>query len=293
MGTIRRRVALAATIALFASLAACGDDPPDSAEPGGVGSGGDPDSPVLVIGHEGGFTTPDDAYRTLPDLVVYADGRVVSMGAQIMIYPGPALPPLFEAQLSSDGLATVVDAIREAGLTDDAPDYGQPPIADAGQTVVVVDVDGRRVEHRAEALGFDDPSLSAEQREARATLEQFVATARDLDGLVGAELGEESLFEPDRFRLWVRADLDDLPAPEPGEPGLREREWTIDAVELVETRCLAVADVDAVELFELLSDADRLTVFESRGELWSVVARPVLPHEEVCGDDVGSGPAGG
>lgn len=293
MGNFRRWVALAVSLVVFATMAACGDDTADPTGPGANGPSGDPDTPVLVVGHEGGFTTPDDTYRTMPDLVVYADGRVVSMGAQILIYPGPALPPLFEAQLSSDGLAMLVDAIRDAGLTETAPDYGQPLIADAGSTVVVVEVDGRRVEHRAEALGFDDQSLGADQREARAVLEEFVGTVRDLGGLVGEELGAEVPFEPDRFRLWVRPDVGDVPAPEPGEPGLREQEWTVDGITLTESRCLEVGGDDAAELFALLADADQLTVFESAGELWWVVARPVLPHEAVCGEDVGPGPASG
>ena len=47
---------------------------------------------------EGGFVTPESLLARLPIVVVYADGRVITQGPQIDIYPGPLMPNLQEQQ---------------------------------------------------------------------------------------------------------------------------------------------------------------------------------------------------
>ncbi|MFP4513833.1 MAG: hypothetical protein ACLFRV_12870 [Acidimicrobiales bacterium] len=290
-------VAIVAAAGLLA--AACGDD---GATPVSTGSA-DPDVAILEVGHEGGFTTPEVLYTQMPELVVYADGRVVTSGAQAMVHPAPALPPLFESQLTDDGLATLQSVIADAGLDTHGVDYGQPPVADAGQTVVQVRVDGESYEHRAEALGIAGPpdglgdpgqgsgegpgesGLTAEQREARAGLQTFVDEVTDLGALVGPEeLGEETPVDIERFRLWVRPadELGQLLDPPEGEPAPDEVEWTVDGVDLEASECLAVEGDAASRLAELLADADQLARFVDGDQEFSVVARPVLAHEDTC-----------
>ncbi|MDZ7678373.1 MAG: hypothetical protein U5K29_07455 [Acidimicrobiales bacterium] len=303
MSTPRRLPVLVAIVAAAGILAAaCGDD---GTTPVSTGSA-DPDVAILELGHEGGFTTPEVHYTQMPQLVVYADGRVVTSGAQAMVYPAPALPPLFESQLTDDGLVTLRSAIADAGLDIHGVDYGQPPVADAGQTVVQVRVDGETYEHRAEALGMAGPAgglggpaegpdeggdgpdelgLTAEQRDARDRLQAFVDGVTNLGGLVGPEeLGEETPVDIERFRLWVRpADELDQPmdAPE-DEPAPDEVEWTVDGVDLEASECLVVEGDVASRLAELLADADQLTRFTEGDQVFSVVARPVLAHEDTC-----------
>jgi hypothetical protein len=274
---------LALVVLATVAVGACGDDDGTPVASGSDRDGRN-DTPVLIIGHEGGFTTPEYVFAGVPNLVVYEDGRVVTLGAQILIYPGPALPPLFESQLSGAGYDSLVAAIRDAGLAESDVDYGTPNVADAGDTVVTVRIDGVEHVHRATALGFDDGSgLTDDQRAARAALEAFVAEVTDLAALAGpGQLSGEVVHEVERYRLWVRPAEEVGVAPD-DEPAPTEVDWTVEGVELAESACLPVEGSAAAEVTALLAEADQLTRFvDADGTVWVVVARPVLPHEPTC-----------
>lgn len=282
----RALLALLAVVALVA--AGCGDDETDvSAGDGGSGDGGGgeglaADQPLVVVDVSGGFVPVETAFRSLPTLVVYGDGRVVEQGAQILIYPGPALPALFESRLDETGLATVRAALREAGLDRAGVDYGQPPVADAPTTTVTVTLDGTTYTHVADALGIGaDPSLTEQQQADRAALAEAVATLTDLRSLVGAEhLSEPAPFAADRVRLWVRPADEAGPVPDDVPPTTVP--WPVDAVTLEATPCLAVEGEAAAAVLAALADANELTRFETADGTWAVTARPVLPHEPTC-----------
>lgn len=307
--SIRRRCStmIAILVILSLGLVACGDDSEPAAtgrdvDPNGEGDDdgpGDTDTPILIIDNEGAFTTREMAFSQVPQLVVYSDGRVIQPGAQIMIYPGPALPALFQSQITEDGLDALVEAMREAELGRTDVDYGTTNIADAGDTVVTVRIDGAEYTHRAQALGVgvaplgeepaDTPDegpegmLTDDQREARELLFGFVNSATDLAGLVGPdEIADEKPFVAERYRLWVQS-ASEVPAPD-DQVQPDETEWTVDTIDLEATECLAVEGDAATELTVLLSDANQLTRFVDEGTAWAVVARPVLPHEPTCPD---------
>src|ERR1700754_4156245 len=97
----RFRAAVAVTLFL---LSACAR--PDSTPGGPVSESpsGDPapvtaDSLVLRIERVGGFVAPDQTLDRIPTISVYGDGRVITQGPQIMIYPAPALPNIRVQQL--------------------------------------------------------------------------------------------------------------------------------------------------------------------------------------------------
>lgn len=284
----RRRLALVLLVALAAAAAACGDD----AQPVevGSGSGGDaslqPDDVVVSVEVVGAFTTPEWTFQNLPSVVVYGDGTRLSLGPQTMIYPGAAVPSVLQDQLSDDDVAALIAAARDAGLDRDDVDYGQPPVADAGDTVVTLTLDGETYVHRATALGLveSDAAVSAQlteaQREARTGLADFVSEV-----LLAAPAGEVDAYAADRFRLWVRpADEVDTGAEEDGMPGPRTTDWTVDSIRLEPAECLAVEGDAVVPLAALLAEADSLTRFDDGTTRWAVVARPVLPHEPTCPD---------
>ena len=91
-------------------LAACGGTV-------GAGSGGgngeedglvrdvDDDAPVLQVHSAGGFVMPGYDFAAVPALTVYEDGRAITHGPQIMIFPGPLLPNLLVAELTADDVA--------------------------------------------------------------------------------------------------------------------------------------------------------------------------------------------
>jgi hypothetical protein len=272
-------LSLAAVVALLA--VGCGDGTTPTATAPDL----DPDTPVLVVGHEGGFGTPEMTFTNLPHLVVYGDGRVVYMGAQILIYPGPALPPLRQATLSDEGLDRLLEEIESSGLDERDVDYGHPPVADAGQTVVSVQIGGTTYEHRAEALGLgeQDGVLDDDQLAARARLSSFVERMSDWTRLVGEDAVETDVAYPaNRFRLQVRDAANESWEPEPSEPQPGEMDWRVPGIELEETNCLAVDGDAAADLGELLAAADQLTRFVTGDRTWIVTARPVLPHEDIC-----------
>ncbi|MBK5222710.1 MAG: hypothetical protein JJE52_07510 [Acidimicrobiia bacterium] len=291
----RWMLALLAAAGLLA--AGCGDDTElVSSGDGGSGTGeqeSDATDPVLLVEVTGAFTTPEMNFQNLPHLVVYPDGRMVQPGAQIMIYPGPALPALNVTGLSGEALEAIAGAARAAGLDRNDVDYGEPPVADAGTTVVTVVIDGETYVHSANALGLvagdlgpsaDDLGLTNEQVEARQALEGFLAEVGDPSSLPGA--GESQTFSADRFRLWARpvAEVDAGVQPDADEPRPTTAEWTVEEVELSASDCIAAEGDAADAVASLLADANTLTRFESGGETWAIVARPVLPHEPTCVD---------
>jgi hypothetical protein len=290
----RRRkhlITLVVVCALALAAAGCGDDAePVEVGDGATGDGGEvaPDDVVVSVEVVGAFTTAEMAFQTMPSVVVYGDGTQFTPGAQIAIYPGPALPAVQRAQLSDEEVTAIVDAARDAGLDRQGVDYGQPPVADAGDTVVTVTIDGETYEHRATALGLAEglggdlsgSALTDEQLENREALAGFVDQVTMLpDG------AEAELYEPDRYRLWVRpaSEVDTGPVDEDNiEP--RTVEWSVDGVTLEASDCLPVEGDDADAVGALLADADSLTRFDDGTTSWAVVARPVLPHEPTCPD---------
>ena len=81
------------------SFLMCADS---SATAGGGGGGGGTPSPgpnnlVLRIDTSGGFVSPAFTMGQIPGFSLFGDGRVITTGAQIEIYPQPALPPVLVA----------------------------------------------------------------------------------------------------------------------------------------------------------------------------------------------------
>ena len=301
MSRIRPRSFLPALAAVVALLGAgCGDD---GGQPVSAGEGPAGDVVVLLVENVGGFLPAEVSYQMVPTLAVYGDGRVIEPGAQILVYPGPALPALQQREVASEVLDAIEDAARDAGLDRHDVDYGEPPVADAGDTVVTVVIDGETYVHRATALGLGagtGSGLTDEQIDARTALETYLALVQPIESLPGADqLSEAELFDADRYRLWVQpavdvdtgsdVDTDDGSgpgaagiAPGPDDPTPTTALWTVDAIELAESTCLGVEGAAATDLAAMLADANQLTRFDDGSQVWSVVARPVLPHEPTC-----------
>lgn len=281
------RRSLVAGCAGAAVLALCGCG---VATDGDAAGGGDGDGPAdltdLRLATTAGFTSAAIAFRTLPELVLTPDGRILTPDAVPEIYPGPLLLPLSTRDVDAAGRAALAEAVLDSGLlTDPPPDFGVPGIADAPTTVLRLTLDGSRTTLTADALfeSGDDAGLGGDQQRARAAFRDLVGRLRDLEATVGAEhLGEPSPYRPDG--VWLRT----FPAPTDrtaGTPAPEVLPWPVDAVDLsaLETPTVVTGEAGQ-EVLAVLEDATELTWYRAPGAtadgaVYEVLARPALPGD--------------
>src|SRR5207344_2382827 len=103
------------------------------------------DELVLRIEQVGGFVAIQYNLTRMPMLSLYADGLLVTPGAQIEIYPGPALPAMSQQQLSPEAVQLLLRAAIDVGLDKDRDytDLGSMMISDAPTTTFTLTVDGQ------------------------------------------------------------------------------------------------------------------------------------------------------
>ena len=280
---------------LFLTLVACGDD--DAGESGDAGDDNDP--PVVVdgtpggaegglfieIAFTGGLVPPDFDFRSAPSVAVYEDGTVLVPGAVTAIFPGPAVLPLFTGTLEPAVLDELLASAAEAGMISGVPGVGEfadIPIADATATRVTVVVDGDEQVVEAYALtessgsdlgqtGLDDDEIAA-----RDALARFVTDVTD-----AATVAADQPYTPERYR--VRAN----PPPDPSQldpagPQPTALDWPAAIDVPAEGACTPITG-EAVAGFEaVLGEANELTQWTAGDRTFSLVVRPVLPHEPDC-----------
>ena len=236
----------------------------------------DPGAPLLRVEVSGGFVMMGYDFSTVPSLTVYADGRAIVHGPQILIYPGPALPNLLVSSADTEAL---IGAALDAGLLGDAPDYGQPLIADAPTTFVTITVDGRTYRHAANALDITagsaaDLGLTDDQMSARAALAAFVADAH-------AQVGDDGEpYEATALGIMGWSVLHDTAV----EPAPQVLPWPLDLALADAADCTLVDGSDAATLLETLAGANQASLYEQDSTIYQVYFRPLLPHETGCAD---------
>lgn len=236
---------------------------------------------VFRVEQRGGFVSPESTFGRTPSVAVYGDGTTLVPGAMIEIYPGPAYVPLQRGSITGREIERLVDLADELDLTGASVDAGQPPVADAPDTVVTVRTRaGRLVEHRANALGMDaggSGALTSAQQDARRRLQRLVAELESAAGAVGSEE-----YVPDGYLLRARP-AEPAAVPQPGEPKPRVKPWPVASVDLAAaTDCLAVTGGPADDVRTTMRQADQLTFFTQGGQSYRVVVRPLLPDEDGC-----------
>ncbi len=297
---LSRRQLLAGLVAspvLAAFVTACGDPGvgpgsgattvPDTTLPGPadeIAYSTDPDSAIIRLGYEGGFVPVDTYFVNLPTLVISGDHRVFVPGAIPAVFPGPLVLPMGVRSISDAGVQTLLARASVAGLLASPPDYtAEMMVADAPDTVVRLAVTNGSFEHRAYALGMsidDQGSLTEEVTPARRTLLDYVLALGDLATTVGAaELGEETVFEPDEYRLRAtpvtEADLTGI------EPPPTIVEWpTTTGLDLATAADCARLSAEAAGT--LFAAADQLTYFSQDRVLYRLAVAAVLPGDPLC-----------
>lgn len=279
---MRTRPAALLALGLLAALPGCGGTSPgpDVAVPAQDGA----DEVVLLVDRSGGLRVAGADLVDLPALVVYADGRALVPGPVPAVYPGPALPPVLQAQLPPDEVDALVAGAVDAGVTGGPRDYGQPPVADATTTTVVVrgpdGVASQSVYALAETPGppgsaAPGPGLSQEQADARADLAAYVDRAL-------AQVDAGAAYEPDRMAV-VRQAYTGEPASDVPEP----REVTWSGPELDGEGPFPCTVLEGDGLAAVRPDLERATTATRwlvDGSPQLLQLRPLLPHEAGCED---------
>jgi hypothetical protein len=246
------------------------------------------DGLILRVDTSGGFVAPAWALTQIPQFSLFGDGRVITEGPQIQIYPGPALPNLVVQKISESGIQAILEAARAAGLMGKNAQYGFPCISDAATTTFTLIAAGGKHLVSAYALGIDPGSCADANTEARSKLAAFHAKLSDLTSwLPHGSVGKESPFEPSELRVYVQ------PYSGPADKNLRQQsmDWPLSTPlasfgrsenTFAPMRCGVVRGADLALLLPDAERANELTPWQSGGKEYSLVFRPLLPDEHAC-----------
>ncbi|MDG6104853.1 hypothetical protein Daura_05115 [Dactylosporangium aurantiacum] len=281
------RVLAAILLLLVAGCAAESPGGPSGGSSAGAVSYG-PDELVLRVDVSGGLVPVAMTVTEVPALSVYGDGRVVTDGPVIEIYPGPALPNVQLQRISTAGVAKLVDLAVDAGVGRHA-DLGMPNVADAPTTHVMVRTAAGEQVTDAPALGIGEDSLPAAQRAARQRLQRLVESLSDLR----STLGRDAVSEPVPFPASGAAAVAEPWTELGGDQGLAPQQpvaWPGPALpgEAVADRpgvhCVSATGEEGQRILAAAGKANTRTPWSSAGSSWQVTFRPFLPGESTCAD---------
>jgi hypothetical protein len=280
-----------ASLVFFLALGACADAPLDPGAGDGIDHSTARDDVLVRVAFEGGFVPIEWTYTSLPNFALYGDGTLVLPGAQIEIYPSPALPAISSRRVEEAGIQTILQASLDtiATIPGDLNDLGLMGIADASTTVITVSAGGTDRTVRVYALSdlIERPEgMPEEEYRARVRLQELVTKLGTLETwLPSGSLGPESGYEASAARLFVGSyrEVDDL-AQEPidwplGDDLDRFGEF-VDGNESY--RCGVVEGADWTALHEAASRANELSPWADAGTKFSILFRPLLPDETGC-----------
>jgi hypothetical protein len=277
-----------------------GDSPGDGGTggTGGTGSTGGgtgityptgADQVVLRIEQSGGFVAFQYNLTRMPMLSLFGDGRFVTPGAQIEIYPGPALPALAQQRLTPEAIQLLIQAAIDAGLDADHS-YTTMMVSDAPTTTFTLTIDGQTHTTDVYALDFDlgpaSDMVKQDELQARKDLAAFQAKASDLSWLPAGSVTDEGMYEPTALRIFSGQyqpdeSLQQEPIAWPLTPGLAEFGDAADNAS-AGMRCGTVAADAATTLLPLAEQANQLTPWTSDGTRYGLWFRPLLPDESGC-----------
>lgn len=264
--------------------------------------------PAILVRVEniGGFVPPEISLTTTPTYQLTDDAREISQGAQILIYPPPALPSLQEATLTDEGIRVVVEAARAAGLADEDAEYINPNVTDLPNLVITVTLDGRTVTTTAYGLDFLDPTDTSELAAARDRIQGFLALIANPPSLrVNGQVAT-----PESFYAFTELQIVAIQAVEIPAAGEIQREgdtvstqpvgptWPLETplsafgIPLAEAtggegyagifpggRVGTVSGADLEAVLPQAVQANQLSLWPSEGENWVLLLRPLLPGE--------------
>lgn len=284
------KVRAAASIVFLLFLMSCADAPADPGAGNGIDHGTDGHDVLVRVAFEGGFVAREWTYRSLPSFSLYGDGRLVLPGAQIELYPGPALPAISTRTVTEAGiqatLTEVLDSIQ--GVPDEMLDMGSVGMADVPTTVITVHAGG--VDRTIKVYGLSElterpETMSEEEFLARGKLQELVTKLGGLESwLPEGSLGTEKMYDGSGARLFVseyqQVDLPQEPIRWPLSENLDR--FGAPASGSDTYRCGVVEGSDWTAVREAASQANELTPWTEAGSRFSILFRPLLPDESGC-----------
>jgi len=285
------RMKLLAAVACASAVlgGACANATSDGGGSGGP-SGGGPfsyptgaDQLVLRIDQGGGFINPQATLSQIPLFSLFGDGLAITPGAQIEIYPGPALPAVVQQRLTPDAIQQILAAARDAGLF---VSRQMPGVPDTGTTTFTVVADGKTTVTTMGGLGAMQGSPSPDDGARRALL-AFEAKVSDLSWLPPGSISDQGTYRPTGLRVYVSdyrpsEGLHETPIAWPLEPPLSTFGDPVPQGGLPGTRCGIVTGTDADTLLPWVERANELTPWTSDGSQYGLRFRPLLPDESGC-----------
>ncbi|MEP6807505.1 MAG: hypothetical protein ABI978_02775 [Chloroflexota bacterium] len=278
--------------ALSLLLAACSSGPGGSTGPITHPSG---DDLVFRMEYSGGFVAPAFLLTSFPQFTLTGDGRVIVPGAQVDLFPGPALPAANVRRLTEAGIQAILNEIARTGFFGASIEFrgARNVVADASDTVFTLHADAQNVKVVVYALGTLEPGanvagMSAAEFAAHRILLKLSERLTNLEAWLPASAWAEASwrpYQPDALRLLVRnADADP-----PDDTGIGNKlvDWP-DASDpatfgvlnaLAGQRCGVVSGQSAQDWYTALSSANQLTRFLKDDHRYEVVVRFMLPDE--------------
>jgi hypothetical protein len=283
-----RPAAMSLVFLLF--LMSCADIPTDPGAGNSIDHSTDGQVVLVRVAFEGGFVAPEWTYASLPSFSLYGDGTLVLPGAQIELYPGPALPSISTRTVTEQGIQTTLDEVLGSiqGVPDEMLDMGSVGMADAPTTVITVHAGA--VDRTIKVYGLGElterpEKMSDEEFRARQQLQELVTKLGRLGTwLPDGSLGTETVYEGSAARLYVseyrKVDLPQEPIRWPLESNLGRFGDAANGSDAY--RCGVVEGASWAALREAASRANELTPWTEAGARFSILFRPLLPDERGC-----------
>ena len=238
---------------------------------------------------------PESSFALTPRLAI-ADGQLIDTAVAVpAIYPGPLLIEPIARPISAHGIATILDALRAAGLLVTRDFAAGTPLVGAQTAHLAIMVDGTTYELSG------DPSRLARCAGATrcvpdpGTAEAFAAFWQQLTGdpagWLGADLGAEAPYLPERLAILAMAPIEVADGPiQPGSETWPLVPFSKFGVAYGSGRCGTVSGANVGTLLPILDRSNQLTHFtDSMGAERSLAVRVLLPVEpDPCTGDGGS-----
>lgn len=223
---------------------------------------------------------PWETLRWYPTVAFYGDGRLITQGPQVELYPGPALPSLSVTHFSQDAIDPVLQWAAEAGLQGPDRQIG-PQILDAGSTVFTVNSAAGTHHTSVTDLSANDPEIGA--------LREFMDVMGNLRQWLAEDVAsDETPYPFDRMRVISSpADLANLPDPNfattvewpLSSPATRGQSWG----EPADYRCWELSGDELETVRSLFEQANELTLYRADDDVaYQFYVHPLLPDDEAC-----------